>query len=96
MAKKTYGLPEEASRQKIAAPRLDYEPPKPRRYNPAIALIGCHRGLNSKAGAEGVGQAATEAFVTSFIVILAIDFFLAMFLNNIHEYLWPMAGAKMI
>jgi len=56
----------------------------------------CHRGLNSKAGAEGVGQAATEAFVTSFIVILGLDFFLAMFLNNLHDYLWPVTGARMI
>lgn len=69
---------------------------KPMFFGAAIALVSCHRGLNSKPGAEGVGQAATEAFVVSFIVILAIDFFLAMFLNNIHEYLWPMAGAKMI
>jgi len=35
----------------------------------AIALVSCHRGLNSRAGAEGVGRAATEAFVASFIVI---------------------------
>ena len=69
---------------------------KPMFFGAAIALIGCHRGLNSKAGAEGVGQAATEAFVTSFIVILGLDFFLAMFLNNLHDYLWPVTGARMI
>ena len=50
-----------------------------------IALVGCHRGLNSKPGAEGVGQAATEAFVTSFVVILVLDFFLAMLLITLYE-----------
>ncbi len=53
-----------------------------------IALIGCHRGLNSRPGAEGVGQAATEAFVTSFIVILIMDFFLGMFLISLYNYWW--------
>ncbi len=51
----------------------------------AIALISCHRGLNSQAGAEGVGRAATEAFVASFVVILVLDFFLALLLINIYE-----------
>jgi phospholipid/cholesterol/gamma-HCH transport system permease protein len=61
-------------------------------FGAAIALISCHRGFNSSAGAEGVGRAATEAFVTSFIVILALDFFLAMFLNRLYERLWPVSG----
>ena len=43
-------------------------------FGAAIALISCHRGFHSKAGAEGVGRAATEAFVYSFIAILALDF----------------------
>lgn len=64
-------------------------------FGAAIALISCHRGFNSKAGAEGVGRAATEAFVTSFIVILALDFFLAMFLNKFHDLLWPAGGARL-
>jgi phospholipid/cholesterol/gamma-HCH transport system permease protein len=61
-------------------------------FGAAIALISCHRGFNSAPGAEGVGRAATEAFVTSFIVILALDFFLAMFLNSLYERIWPAAG----
>lgn len=52
----------------------------------SIALISCHRGLNSQAGAEGVGRAATEAFVSSFVVILVLDFFLAMLLLNVYDY----------
>ena len=68
---------------------------KPMFFSAAIALISCHRGFRSEAGAEGVGRAATEAFVTSFIVILALDFFLAMFLNNVYDRLWPAAGIQL-
>ncbi len=52
----------------------------------AIALVSCHRGLNSRAaGAEGVGQSATEAFVASFVAILVLDFFLALLLISVIE-----------
>src|SRR5215470_6751088 len=51
----------------------------------SIAIISCHRGLNSQPGAEGVGRAATESFVASFIAILVLDFFLAMFLISLHD-----------
>jgi phospholipid/cholesterol/gamma-HCH transport system permease protein len=54
-----------------------------------IGLISCHRGLNSKPGAEGVGTASTEAFVYSFIAILVVDFFLGMFLISLYNVLWP-------
>lgn len=39
--KKTYGLAERADAKKIAAPKLPYAPRDPKRYRPAIALIGC-------------------------------------------------------
>jgi len=65
-------------------------------FGAAIALISCHRGFNSKPGAEGVGKAATEAFVASFIAILALDFFLAMFLNTLHDRIWPVAANRLI
>jgi phospholipid/cholesterol/gamma-HCH transport system permease protein len=68
---------------------------KPVFFGAAIAVISCHRGFHSKAGAEGVGRAATEAFVASFIAILVLDFFLAMFLNNLHDFLWPSVGARL-
>lgn len=54
-------------------------------FGVALALISCHRGLNSRPGAEGVGRASTEAFVASFIVILILDFFLAMLLINLYD-----------
>ncbi len=69
---------------------------KPMSFGAAIALISCHRGFHSQAGAEGVGLAATEAFVLSFIAILPLDFFLAMFLNTLYECLWPGAGPKLM
>jgi phospholipid/cholesterol/gamma-HCH transport system permease protein len=61
-------------------------------FGAAIALISCHRGFHSKAGAEGVGKAATEAFVYSFIAILVIDFIIGIFWNSIYYAIWPNAS----
>jgi phospholipid/cholesterol/gamma-HCH transport system permease protein len=58
-------------------------------FGAAISLISCHRGFHSRAGAEGVGQAATEAFVYAFIAILSLDFFLGFFLMELYDLLWP-------
>jgi phospholipid/cholesterol/gamma-HCH transport system permease protein len=69
---------------------------KPMTFGAAIALISCHRGFNSGAGAEGVGRAATEAFVASFIAILGLDLMLAMFLNNLYDRLWPTTGVHLM
>jgi phospholipid/cholesterol/gamma-HCH transport system permease protein len=63
-------------------------------FGAAIGVISCHRGLNSRAGAEGVGRASTEAFVMSFIAILVIDFFLGMALIHMFEFMF--AGRSMI
>jgi phospholipid/cholesterol/gamma-HCH transport system permease protein len=65
-------------------------------FGGVIALVCCHRGFHSRAGAEGVGRAATEAFVYSFVAILVLDFFLAMFTNGMYELIWPRAGFKSI
>ncbi|MBY0527943.1 MAG: ABC transporter permease [Gemmataceae bacterium] len=65
-------------------------------FGAAIALISCHRGFNSRAGAEGVGRAATEAFVASFIAILVLDFFLAMFLDGLYAQLWPSSARRLV
>jgi phospholipid/cholesterol/gamma-HCH transport system permease protein len=65
---------------------------KPIFFGAAIAVICCHRGFYSGAGAEGVGRAATRAFVLSFIAVLILDFFLAMLLNNLYDYFWPHTG----
>lgn len=58
-------------------------------FGAIIAQISCHCGLNSQPGAEGVGRAATQAFVISFVVILIVDFFLGMFLIALYDVLWP-------
>jgi phospholipid/cholesterol/gamma-HCH transport system permease protein len=58
-------------------------------FGGVLSLIACHRGFDSRAGAEGVGRAATEAFVLSFVTILVIDFFMALFFNTLHSLLWP-------
>jgi len=58
-------------------------------FGAAIALVACHRGFHSTAGAEGVGRAATEAFVYSFVAILALDFFLGTLLLRTYYFLWP-------
>jgi phospholipid/cholesterol/gamma-HCH transport system permease protein len=60
-------------------------------FGACIAIISCHKGFNSTGGAEGVGKAATTAFVRSFVAILILDFFLAMFFNTLHRQLWPRA-----
>jgi phospholipid/cholesterol/gamma-HCH transport system permease protein len=52
-------------------------------YGGIIALIGCYKGLTCKLGAEGVGQATTEAVVYSSITILIANFFLTLVLGKI-------------
>ena len=58
-------------------------------FGAAIAIIACHRGFNCGAGAEGVGRAATESFVYSFIAILVLDFFLGVFIQQLYMLIWP-------
>jgi phospholipid/cholesterol/gamma-HCH transport system permease protein len=54
-------------------------------FGGAIGWISCHRGFNCRSGAEGVGQACTQAFVISFITILVLDFFLNMAMNGLYS-----------
>ncbi len=61
-------------------------------FGSAIALVSCHRGFHSKAGAEGVGLAATEAFVYSFIGILFLDFVIGIGWNTLYYAIWPETG----
>jgi len=48
-----------------------------------IALISCHQGFHCKEGAEGVGRAATQAFVYSFVAILLLDLLLGIIVDQI-------------
>jgi len=57
-------------------------------FGAAIAVISCYKGFTCKEGAHGVGQACTEAFVASFISILALDFALAVIFKAIYNTFW--------
>lgn len=59
-------------------------------FGTAIAIISCYKGFHCKEGAQGVGQACTEAFVASFISILAINFALAVIFKAIYSTFWPL------
>ncbi len=59
-------------------------------FGAAIAIIACHRGFRCGSGAEGVGRAATEAFVASFVAILALDFVLALLSIHLLKLLWAL------
>ena len=48
-----------------------------------IAIIGCYKGMNCGLGAEGVGQATTEAVVYSSITILITNFFLTLIMGKL-------------
>ena len=58
-------------------------------FGAAIALVSCHHGFHCAPGAEGVGRAATNAFVHSFVLILVLDLFLGIGLNHLHDFIHP-------
>ncbi len=58
-------------------------------FGAAIAVISCYKGFTCKEGAHGVGQACTEAFVASFISILALDYALAVIFKALYSTFWP-------
>lgn len=64
-------------------------------FGAAISLISCYRGFHCEPGAEGVGRAATAAFVYSFVVILFLDLILAIILDAVYYALWP-NGARFL
>lgn len=41
----------------------------------AIVTIGCHVGLRTHGGTQGVGRATTSAVVASSVAVIAVDFF---------------------
>jgi phospholipid/cholesterol/gamma-HCH transport system permease protein len=45
-----------------------------------IALMGCYNGFHSKGGAQGVGNATTNAVVSSSILVLAANYLLTSIL----------------
>lgn len=52
-------------------------------FGGAIGLISCYKGFTCRPGAQGVGRATTEAFVTSFVSIVMMNLVLAKLLNDV-------------
>ena len=63
-------------------------------FGGVLSLICCHRGVNSRAGAEGVGRAATEGFVLSFVAVLVIDFVLGLLFNTLGNVFFPVVTSR--
>ncbi len=53
-------------------------------FGASIGLIACYNGFHSRPGAAGVGRAATDAFVQSFLAIIVLNLVLAKVLNTLH------------
>lgn len=49
----------------------------------AIVTIGCHVGLRTSGGTQGVGRATTNAVVASQVAVLAINFFVTKLLTTV-------------
>ncbi len=56
---------------------------KPIFFGFIIGIIACNKGLNTKGGTVGVGQAVTKAVVLASILAIITDFFLSRSLQNI-------------
>jgi phospholipid/cholesterol/gamma-HCH transport system permease protein len=46
----------------------------------AIVTIGCHVGLRTSGGTQGVGRATTNAVVAASVAVIAVDFFVTRLL----------------
>lgn len=57
-------------------------------FGATIGLISCYKGFRCGQGAEGVGKACTESFVAGFVIILILDFFIALVLKGIYEFMY--------
>jgi phospholipid/cholesterol/gamma-HCH transport system permease protein len=60
-------------------------------FGGSIGLIACYNGFFCRPGAAGVGRAATDAFVQSFLAIIVINLVLAKLLNTIYAT-WISSG----
>jgi phospholipid/cholesterol/gamma-HCH transport system permease protein len=57
-------------------------------FGASIGLISCYKGFTCGSGASGVGRACTEAFVTSFIVIIILNFLAAQLAKELYLTLY--------
>lgn len=49
----------------------------------AIVTIGCHVGLRTRGGTQGVGRATTNAVVAASVAVIAVDFFVTRLLISL-------------
>jgi phospholipid/cholesterol/gamma-HCH transport system permease protein len=57
-------------------------------FGGAIATISCYKGFNCREGAQGVGEACTEAFVGSFMSILFLNYVFTIVFDAIYKSFW--------
>ncbi len=62
----------------------------------AIGLICCYKGFYCGRGARGVGRATTDAFVTSFVAIIILNFFLAKLAQHLYHMLYGYGGGSVM
>jgi phospholipid/cholesterol/gamma-HCH transport system permease protein len=62
----------------------------------AIGLISCYKGFHCEGGAAGVGRAATDSFVASFLTIIMLNLVLAQFLGSVQHFLDPASMKTLI
>jgi phospholipid/cholesterol/gamma-HCH transport system permease protein len=48
-----------------------------------IVTIGCHVGLRTKGGTQGVGRSTTNAFLVAAVAVIVVDFFVTRLLLTI-------------
>jgi phospholipid/cholesterol/gamma-HCH transport system permease protein len=48
-----------------------------------LVTIGCHVGLRTSGGTQGVGRSTTNAVVAGSVAVLAVDFFLTKLLISL-------------
>ena len=51
-----------------------------------IAVVGCGRGFRAQASAEGVGKAAKDSVVISFILVLIFNYFITSIARQFYPY----------
>ena len=61
-------------------------------FGGAIGMISCYKGFNCGSGASGVGRACTESFVSSFLVIIILNFFFAHILRSMYTAMYGVRG----
>jgi phospholipid/cholesterol/gamma-HCH transport system permease protein len=56
---------------------------KPFSYAFVVALVGCHYGLRTTGGTQGVGRSTTRAVVVASVWIFVLDFCITRFFVNL-------------